>query len=232
MEHYLELIANDNESNANAILKEINLTEFLDNVNDMSINSNGEIIENKAVAVATTSKPWTIQKRDTSNKYVEKKEYRRMTCTKKWTTLKSQAEALSSQTGTEIKMIIHNPDNKKTKNFHTSNITETREPGAATKMTPPVTHSPPKSLTLQPPADFHLYATASPLLPTSNFTTLPGGQFSNLIPQKQNLPKTKKRRSTKRKISNEICAECGVTYDPPRDKELKISMDWLRWGQM
>ena len=30
MENYLELIANDNESNANAILKEINLTEFSD----------------------------------------------------------------------------------------------------------------------------------------------------------------------------------------------------------
>ena len=34
MENYLELIANDNESNANAILNEINLTEFLDNAND------------------------------------------------------------------------------------------------------------------------------------------------------------------------------------------------------
>ena len=73
MENYLELIANDNESNANAILKEINLQRFLDNVNDMSINRNGEIVESQTVAVTTTSKPWTIQKRDTSNKYVEKK---------------------------------------------------------------------------------------------------------------------------------------------------------------
>ena len=68
MENYLELIANDNESNANAILKEINLQRFLDNVNDMSINRNGEIVESQTVAVTTTSKPWTIQKRDTSNK--------------------------------------------------------------------------------------------------------------------------------------------------------------------
>ena len=111
-------------------------------------------------------------------------------------------------------------------NFHTSNITETREPGAATKITPPlppppVTHSPSKSLTLQPIVDFHLYATAAPLLPTSNLTSLPGGQFSNLVPQKQNLSKTKKRRSTKRKIIDKICAECGVTYNISRDEELK-----------
>ena len=68
--------------------------------------------------------------------------------TKKWKTLKSQAEALASQTGAEIKIIIYNPDNnKKPENFHASNIIETREPGAATKMTPPlpplpVKHSP------------------------------------------------------------------------------------------
>ena len=89
MENYLELIANDNESNANAILNEINLTEFLDDANDVSINSNGEIVESRTAAVATTSKPWTIQKRDTSNKYIEKIEYRRTTFTKKWKTLKS-----------------------------------------------------------------------------------------------------------------------------------------------
>ena len=34
MENYLDHIASDNESNANAILNEINLTEFLDNAND------------------------------------------------------------------------------------------------------------------------------------------------------------------------------------------------------
>ena len=34
MENYLELIASNNESNANAILNEINLTEFLNNAND------------------------------------------------------------------------------------------------------------------------------------------------------------------------------------------------------
>ena len=73
MENYLELIANDNESNANAILKEINLLRFLDNANDMSINSNGEIVESQTAAVTTTSKPWTIQKRDNSNKYDGKK---------------------------------------------------------------------------------------------------------------------------------------------------------------
>ena len=107
-----------------------------------------------------------------------------------------------------------------------------REPGAATKMTPllpppPVTHSPSKSLTLQPPVDFYSNATAAPLLPTSNLTTLPGrGQLSNLVTQKQNLLKTKKCRSTKRKISDKICPECGVTYDTPRDKELKNSEEY------
>ena len=57
MENYLELIANNNGSNANAILNEINLTEFLDDAIDVSINSNREIVESRTVAVATTSKP-------------------------------------------------------------------------------------------------------------------------------------------------------------------------------
>ena len=65
MENYLELIANDNESNADAILNEISLTEFLDDANDVSINSYGDIVEGRTAAVATTSKPWTIQRRDT-----------------------------------------------------------------------------------------------------------------------------------------------------------------------
>ena len=43
MENYLELIANDNESNANAILNEINLTEFLDDANDVSITAMGRL---------------------------------------------------------------------------------------------------------------------------------------------------------------------------------------------
>ena len=46
----------------------------MDNADDISVDSNGQIIETQAAAVATTSsKLWTIQKRDTSNKYVEKK---------------------------------------------------------------------------------------------------------------------------------------------------------------
>ena len=114
MENYLELIANDNESNADAILNEISLTEFLDDANDVSINSYGDIVEGRTAAVATTSKPWTIQ--NSSNKYIEKIEYRRTTFTKKWKTLKSQAEALASQTGVEIKAVIYNPDNKKAVN--------------------------------------------------------------------------------------------------------------------
>ena len=98
--------------------------------------------------------------------------------------------------------------------MHTSNITEMREPGAATKMTPllpppPVTHSPSKSLTLQPPVDFYSNATAAPLLPTSNLTTLPGGgQLSNLVTQKQNLPKTsviqQKEKSVTRSARNPV----------------------------
>ena len=118
--------------------------------------------------------------------------------------LKSQAGVHASQTGAEIKIVIYNPDNKKTVSFHSSNITEMREPGAATKMTPPlvlpppVTHLPSKSLTLQPPVDFSLNATAAPLLPTSNLTALPGrGQLSNLVTQKQKKQKTKKKTDKK-----------------------------------
>ena len=43
MENYLELIANDHESNANAILKEINVTEFKGNANDVYSNANLKI---------------------------------------------------------------------------------------------------------------------------------------------------------------------------------------------
>ena len=107
-----------------------------------------------------------------------------------------------------------------------------REPGAATKMTlplvlpTPVTHSPSKSLILQPPFDFYSNATAAPLFPTSNRTTLPGGgQLTNLVTQKQNLPKTKKLRS-KKKISDKIFPKCGVTCDTPRDKEPKKSEEY------
>ena len=159
-----------------------------------------------------------------------------MMFTKKWKMLKSQAEALASQTGAEMKIVIYNPDNKKTENFHTSNITKTREPGAAIKMSPllpppPIMHSQSKSLTLRPPVNFHLYATTTPLLPTSNLTMLPGGQFNNLVPQKLHLLKTKKSRSTKRTISDKIYMECNVTYNFPRDKELKKSKkyQWIRY---
>ena len=43
MENHLELIANDHESNANAILKEINVTEFKGNANDVYSNANLKI---------------------------------------------------------------------------------------------------------------------------------------------------------------------------------------------
>ena len=45
-------------------------------------------------------------KKDTTCKYVEKIEYRRTTFTKNWKKLKSQAEALASQTGAEIRIVI------------------------------------------------------------------------------------------------------------------------------
>ena len=69
---YLALTANDNESNANAILKEINLTESLDNEN-ISINNNGEIVESRAAAVTTPSTPWTIQKETPQINMLKKK---------------------------------------------------------------------------------------------------------------------------------------------------------------
>ena len=70
------------------------------------------------------------------------KKYKRTRFTKKWEMLKSQAEVLASQTGAEIKIIMYNPNNKKTGNFHISNITKTRELGVMTKMKPPLSPPP------------------------------------------------------------------------------------------
>ena len=86
------------------------------------------------------------------------------------------------------KITMYNPDNKK--NFLTSNIIETRQRDAATSRIPFKCNG---------------CTITSKIKPHS--VTRTGGQFSNLVPEKQNLPKTKKRRSTKWKISHNLCAE-------------------------
>ena len=57
-----------------------------------------------------------------SAKYIEKLEYCCTMFSKKMETLKKLAEQLTSQTGTQLNIIIFNPDNNKTKPFHTQNM--------------------------------------------------------------------------------------------------------------
>ena len=86
------------------------------------------------------------------------------------------------------KITMYNPDNKK--NFLTSNIIETRQRDAATSRIPFKCNG---------------CTITSKIKPHS--ATRTREQFSNLVPEKENLPKTKKRCSTKRKISDNLCAE-------------------------
>ena len=70
---------------------------------------------------ATSGKPWTKNKRDTSGSYVENIKRRQTTFCRKIKILHQKAEMISKQTGAQIKIIVYNPDNGKTSNFYTSN---------------------------------------------------------------------------------------------------------------
>ena len=60
---------------------------------------------------ATSGKPWTKNKRDTSGSYVENIERRRTTFCRKIKTLHQKAEMIPKQTDAQIKIIVYNPDN-------------------------------------------------------------------------------------------------------------------------
>ena len=78
--------------------------------------------------------------------------------------MKKQAEDLAKQTGAQIKITIFNPDSKKkTITYHTSNLTEEKEPGnnvevdvcdEVLEQQPPLIHSPFKGLNLPLLVDF------------------------------------------------------------------------------
>ena len=121
-------------------------------------------------------------------------------------TLKKLAEQLASQTGTQLNIIIFNPDNNKTKPFHTQNMIkepwETSKPNLHIQLNQPskqlpVTHSPSKGLTLpnnKPSVEFHSY-NQSPM------TSLPGGAASTLLPS----PKIRALSSASSKKSTTKC---------------------------
>ena len=95
------------------------LNGFLKYKQNLSITSTGSIVPGSINKSPSPSNVKAMKKRDTLKKYFEKLAYRRTTYTKKYNTLKSTAEALASQCRAEIKIIIYNPDNRKTEKFHT-----------------------------------------------------------------------------------------------------------------
>ena len=133
-------------------------------------------------AKAKSSRPWTKNKRDTSAKYLENTAYRRTTFSKKSKGIKKYADDFAQQTGAEIKIVIYNPDNKKTQTYYTKNVSvpfgreskhSTVEKSAAAAPPPPLVHSPFKGLNL--PINFHNYLLSSSsgaaLLPIASTVT-------------------------------------------------------------
>ena len=107
-------------------------------------------------AKAKSSRPWTKNKRDTSAKYLENTAYRRTTFSKKSKGIKKYANDFPQQTGAEIKIVIYNPDNKKTQTYYTKNVSvpfgreskhsTVKKSPAAAAAPPPLVHSPFKGL--------------------------------------------------------------------------------------
>ena len=133
-------------------------------------------------AKAKSSRPWTKNKRDTSAKYLENTAYRRTTFSKKSKGIKKYTDDFAQQTGAEIKIVIYNPDNKKTQTYYTKNVSvpfgreskhSTVEKSAAAAPPPPLVHSPFKGLNL--PINFHNYLLSSSsgaaLLPIASTVT-------------------------------------------------------------
>ena len=79
-----------------------NVTESLDNTNDMSIDSNRKLGSSNGHHQQTVD--YSKKEIPKLNKLKKKTEYRRTTFSKKWKILKSQAEILATQTGAEIKL--------------------------------------------------------------------------------------------------------------------------------
>ena len=138
-------------------------------------------------AKAKSSRPWTKNKRDTSAKYLENTAYRRTTFSKKSKGIKKYADDFAHQTGAEIKIVIYNPDNKKTQTYYTKNVSvpfgreskhSTVEKSAAAAPPPPLVHSPFKGLNL--PINFHNYLLSS----SSGAASLPVHRQSPLLHQK------------------------------------------------
>ena len=129
-------------------------------------------------AKAKSSRPWTKNKRDTSAKYLENTAYRRTTFSKKSKGIKKYANDFPQQTGAEIKIVIYNPDNKKTQTYYTKNVSvpfgreskhsTVKKSPAAAAAPPPLVHSPFKGLNL--PINFHNYLLSS----SSGAASLPG----------------------------------------------------------
>ena len=194
MESYLQYLTED--ADADAIVsglqqnksdnQEIDITElnnFVHTDDNTSINSSGVIIPNRSQAQqqqdkAKSSRPWTKNKRDTSAKYLENTAYRRTTFSKKSKGIKKYANDFPQQTGAEIKIVIYNPDNKKTQTYYTKNVSvpfgreskhsTVKKSPAAAAAPPPLVHSPFKGLNL--PINFHNYLLSS----SSGAASLPG----------------------------------------------------------
>ena len=134
-------------------------------------------------AKAKSSRPWTKNKRDTSAKYLENTAYRRTTFSKKSKGIKKYANDFPQQTGAEIKIVIYNPDNKKTQTYYTKNVSvpfgreskhsTVKKSPAAAAAPPPLVHSPFKGLNF--PINFHNYLLSSSsgaaLLPIASTVT-------------------------------------------------------------
>ena len=96
--------------------------------------------------------------------YIKNIAYRRTTFSKKGKSMKKQAEDLAKQMGAQIKITIFNLDSKKTITYHTSSVTEEKEPGNniaidacddVLEKQPPLIHSPFKGLKLPLLVNFH-----------------------------------------------------------------------------
>ena len=242
MKSFLSYVAQDTEENANKILeKTINvdidlsmekdpnvdtLNGFLESEQNLSITSTGSIVPASINKSPSPSNVKATKKRDTSKKYVERLAYRRTTYTKKYNTLKSTAEALASQCGAEIKIIIYNPDNGKTEEFHTLNLllTQRREPGVeyvapvVQEQLVPTYHSPSKSL--NPPAPVvdapAAVISMSPLREiNTNTDILPGLSIKNL-PKSKNTMKSKST-NTRTKMGKMLGKK--IAGKPPTSKQ-------------
>ena len=123
------------------------LINFVESNRDISINSNGSLVERQAEGdenrvrvedgeveeeaareVKETSKKRPTDPRDRTRNYLENIKYRRTTISKKWGTeekpgtLQKNAELFSRQTGLHVQIIVFDPIQKKKRVFKSSNM--------------------------------------------------------------------------------------------------------------